>query len=107
MNQNNEINFIEILDEIENEQTLKECIGKNTIPLYNNEKHDEKRTHDGEKATGRAMLINLIQNLSIVDIDINKELNEEERAKIRDELIKRVQDIADVIVQTTSGGIHI
>lgn len=106
-NRNNEINFIEILDEIENEHSLIERIGENTIQLYNNEKHDDKRNHDGEKATGQAMLLNHIQNLSVVDIDINKDLNEQERATIRDELIKRVQDKVDVIVQTTSGGIHI
>ena len=85
------------------EFTLKERIEKNTINLYNYLKHDGG---SGTTVTGKALVNNKCPNLSIIDIDINKELKQEEKDMIRKNLIAKISD-KDVIVQTASGGLHI
>ena len=55
-------------NEEKNMRTLNERIGTRKIDLTNYEKHNAQK---GRK-TGEALLTNMISNLCIVDIDINK-----------------------------------
>lgn len=82
---------------------LFDRIGNNKIILTDYLKHDGG---GGNKETGSALLVNNIPNLSVVDIDINKELNEDERQTIRNEILNKFTD-EDIIVKTCSGGLHI
>lgn len=82
--------------------TLKDRINGNIIDLFNYNKHDGQK---GRK-TGEALLINQVPNLTVIDIDINKSLNDSEKEKVRNNLLKML-DINDVIVKTASGGLHI
>ena len=50
--------------------------------------------------------INLIPNFAIIDVDINKSLNDEQRKSIRDEFISKLSK-DDVIIKSGSGGLHI
>ena len=83
-------------------QTLNERINNNFVDLNNYLKHNGGK---GRK-TGRALLINKIPNLTIIDIDINKSYNEEQKELIRNDLLNKLSDL-DVIVKTASGGMHI
>ena len=89
-------------NEEQNMRTLNERIGKHKIDLTNYEKHNASK---GRK-TGEALLTNMISNLCIVDIDINKSYDDERKEKIRSELLDEL-DINDVVVKTASGGLHI
>ena len=89
-------------NEEKNMKTLNERIGTRKIDLTNYEKHNASK---GRK-TGEALLTNLISNLCIVDIDINKSYDDERKEKIRSELLEEL-DINDVVVKTASGGLHI
>ena len=82
--------------------TLSERIGDNTVDLHNYLKYAGGK---GRK-TGRALVSNKVQFLSVVDIDINKEYNEEQREKVRADVIDRLAH-NDVIVKTGSGGLHV
>ena len=55
--------------------TLESRIQNNVVDLYNYQKFTS--TNNG-KLTGKALLSNKIKNLSIIDVDINKSLNNEE-----------------------------
>ena len=83
-------------------QTLNERINNNFVDLNNYLKHNGGK---GRK-TGKALLINKISNLSVIDIDINKSYNEEQKELIRNDLLNKLSDL-DVIVKTASGGMHI
>ena len=89
-------------NEEKNMKTLNERIGTRKIDLTNYEKHNASK---GRK-TGEALLTNMISNLCIVDIDINKSYDDERKEKIRSELLEEL-DINDVVVKTASGGLHI
>ena len=99
---------VEFIDELANElvneqmKTLKERIGNNTIELNNYLKYAGGK---GRK-TGNALLLNKISYLSVIDIDINKNYNDEQRAKVYNDVINSLSD-DDIIVKTASGGIHI
>lgn len=91
-------------DLIETEsKTLGERIKGNTIVLTNYLKHDGG---NGSRETGSALLSNKCKNLIIVDIDLNKNLDESSRERIRNDLLSKLND-EDVVVKTASGGIHI
>ena len=64
----------EIVDEIIEleRQTLKR-IGDHTVELTNYLKHDGG---SGTKITGKALLLNKIRNLAVIDFDINKSYDE-------------------------------
>ena len=83
-------------------QTLNERIANNKVDLNNYLKYDGGK---GRK-TGTALLINKIPNLSVIDFDINKSYNEEQKEIIRNDLLNKLSDL-DVIVKTASGGMHI
>ena len=99
---------IEFLDELVNElvneqmKPLKQRIGDNTIDLNNYLKYPGGK---GRK-TGNALLLNKISHLSVIDIDINKNYNDEQREKVYNDVINSLSD-DDIIVKTASGGIHI
>ena len=96
------VDLIDAEDAEKNMQTLNERIGKHKIDLTNYEKHNAST---GRK-TGEALLTNMISNLCVVDIDINKAYDDERKEKIRSELLEEL-DINDVVVKTASGGLHI
>lgn len=99
-------NLDALVDELMNSesQTLQQRISDNVIDLFNYMKHDETKATN--RKTGTALLSNKISNLSIVDIDINKELNEDEKCKVRKSIMQKLSE-DDVIVKTASGGLHI
>lgn len=92
--------------------SLKQRINDHVCDLFNNEKFIRKNKKQNEEKTGQLLKINEIPNLAIIDIDINKNLNDEERDEVRDNIIeclildKRTKDDW-FIVKTTSGGLHI
>ena len=88
---------------IENQKTLRERIGNNIVILTNYLKHDGG---SGTKQTGVALLGNKILNLSVIDIDINKEIDEEERERVRKQILRNLSE-KDIVVSTASGGLHI
>ena len=49
---------------------------------------------------------NLVPNFAIIDVDINKSLDEEQRKSIRDDFISKLSK-DDVIIKSGSGGLHI
>ena len=104
-----EVNIIEdncsSLFEDKNMETFKERIDKNYVVLYNYQKHD-KKSSGRNTITGKALLNNKIKNLSIIDIDINKELDNDTKDKIRNNILNKLSD-NDIIVKTASGGLHI
>ena len=83
-------------------KTLNERINDNFVELNNYLKHDGGK---GRK-TGRALLINKIPNLTIIDIDINKNYSDKQKENVRNDLLNKLSDL-DVIVKTASGGMHI
>ena len=85
--------------------TLKELMENNTIDLYNYNKHDKKQP-GRNTITGRALLNNKIKNLSVIDIDINKLLDNDTKDKIRNNILSKLSD-DDIVVKTASGGLHI
>ena len=93
------------LFEDKNMETFKERIDKNYVVLYNYQKHD-KKSSGRNTISGKALLNNKIENLSVIDIDINKELKEETKDKIRNNILNKLSD-NDIIVKTASGGLHI
>jgi hypothetical protein len=52
------------------------------------------------------MLGNEVSNLTVIDIDVKKDLEEEEREKIRNSVLSKLSE-ADVVVKTGGGGLHI
>lgn len=82
---------------------LRERIGENTVDLTNYNKHNGG---NGTRVTGKALLLNKIPNLSVIDVDINKDLDELDKERIRKAIFKKL-DISDVVVKTGSGGLHI
>lgn len=97
--------FIDSLaDSLVNSETksLNERIGSNTVDLLNYLKHDGGKG----RITGKALLLNKIQNLCIIDVDINKSYNDELKDQVRKQILSKLSD-EDVIVKTGSGGLHI
>ena len=97
--------LISCVDEIiESErQTLKQRIGDHTVNLTSHLKHDGG---SGTKITGKALLLNKIRNLAVIDFDINKSYDEEQKKVVRNKIISNLSD-EDVVVRTGSGGIHV
>ena len=99
----------QFIDELVNElvstekQSLNERISNNTVDLCNYEKHDGI---NGTRKTGKALIGNKIPNLTVIDIDINKEFSDEQKDAIRKDILMKLSD-NDVIVKTGSGGLHI
>lgn len=98
---NNDDIVVELFNSTET-LTLKDRIEGNIIELNNYLKHDGGK---GRK-TGTALLLNQVQNLSVIDIDINKTFNDEMRDQVRTHVLSLLSD-DDVIVKTGSGGLHI
>ena len=82
--------------------TLHEHINKNTVDLFNYLKHDGGKG----RITGKALLLNKITNLCVIDVDVNKSYNDELKKQVRKQILGRLSD-DDVIVETASGGLHI
>lgn len=99
----------ELVDELANElvlaetTSLKDRIRNNTVDLVCYQKHDGG---NGTRVTGKALLVNKISNLSVIDIDINKSYDEDKKEQVRKNLMCKLSD-EDVIVKTASGGMHI
>ena len=100
---NQSVNNQSVNNQSVNNQSLKERIGNNTINLTNYNKHDQQSSG---RVTGKALLSNKIENLSVIDIDINKSLEEETKEKIKINILSNLSE-NDIIVKTASGGLHI
>lgn len=83
--------------------SLKDRMKDKTIDLKSYLKHDGG---NGRTTTGKALLMNKIKNLSVIDIDINKSFDEESKDRVRKNIIAKLNH-HDVIVKTASGGLHI
>jgi len=94
----------EIVDELMKTEmlTLKERIDDNIVDLRNYLKYDG----GAGRVTGKALLLNKISNLCVIDFDINKSYNDELKESIRKKLLNQLSD-EDVIVKTGSGGLHV
>ena len=109
MNNSNNASIESNVDEFVNElietstQTLNERINGNTVDLRNYLKHDGG---SGSAKTGSALLLNKISNLSVIDFDINKDYDEEQKARVRNGILSRLSH-EDLIVKTGSGGLHV
>lgn len=92
--------------------SLNQRINDHVCDLFNNEKFIRKNKKQNEEKTGQLLKINEIPNLAVIDIDINKSLNDEERDEVRDNIIECLEIDEPTknnwfIVKTTSGGLHI
>ncbi|KAH7814945.1 uncharacterized protein MONOS_16067 [Monocercomonoides exilis] len=85
------------------EKSLNERIVSNVVDLFNFQKHDGG---SGSVVTGRAVLVNKVSNLTVIDIDINKSFDDDSKQSIRSNILNKL-DEDDVVVQTASGGLHI
>ena len=97
--------FIEQLAEslVESEVlTLNERISDNTVDLLNYLKHDGGKG----RITGKALLLNKIKNLSVIDVDINKSYDDKLKEQVRKQILSKLSE-DDVVVKTASGGLHI
>ena len=82
--------------------TLNERISDNTVDLLNYLKHDGGKG----RVTGKALLLNKIKNLSVIDVDINKSYDDKLKEQVRKQILNVLSD-DDVVVKTASGGLHI
>ncbi|KAA6394446.1 MAG: hypothetical protein EZS28_010033 [Streblomastix strix] len=76
--------------------------------MYNYQKFNKGYVQDIE--TGKAIDISKCPYLAVVDIDIDKKLDEQQRKDIRDELLQQLNNDKSLkvgLVQTAHGGIHI
>ncbi|KAA6352760.1 MAG: hypothetical protein EZS28_051713, partial [Streblomastix strix] len=76
--------------------------------LYNYQKFNKGYVQEIE--TGKAIDISKCPYLAVVDIDIDKKLDEQQRKLIRDELLQQLNSNKSLkvgLVQTAHGGIHI
>ena len=89
--------------------SLKQRIANNTINLTNFNKHDAQQG----KVTGKALLVNKVADLCVIDIDINKKLTDNAKQEIRDGIVSKLcagskrqgrLHASDIIVKTGSGG---
>ena len=92
--------------------SLNQRINDHVCDLFNNEKFIRKNKKQNEEKTGQLLKINEIPNLAVIDIDINKELKDEERDEVRNNIIECLEIDERTkndwfIVKTTSGGLHI
>ncbi|KAH7821374.1 uncharacterized protein MONOS_16521 [Monocercomonoides exilis] len=85
------------------EKTLNERIDSNVVYFNNYQKNDGG---SGSVVTGRAVLVNKVSNLTFIDIDINKSLDDESKQSIRSKILNKL-DEDDAVIQTASGGFHI
>ena len=92
--------------------SLNQRINDHVCDLFDNEKFVRKNKKQNEEKTGQLLKINEIPNLAVIDIDINKSLNDEERDEVRNNIIECLEIDEPTknnwfIVKTTSGGLHI
>ena len=90
--------------------TFGERVINNAIKTYNYNKFGTKQatslTELGYLQTGIALKTNMCKYLSVIDIDINKALDEDTRGRIFKEIQEKLSK-DDVIVRSGSGGMHI
>ncbi|KAH7820350.1 uncharacterized protein MONOS_2255 [Monocercomonoides exilis] len=98
----NDCNTVQLLTSME-EKTLNERIDTYVVDLCNYQKHDGD---SGSVVTGRAVLVNKVSNLTVVDIDINKSLDDESKQSVGSKILNKL-DEDDIVVQTASWGSHI
>jgi hypothetical protein len=59
------------------------------------------------RETGLALCVNMCKNLAVIDIDINKELPAEEKAKIRCSIMRVSRELNVLTVISGNGGLHL
>lgn len=92
--------------------SLNQRINDHVCDLFDNEKFVRKNKPKNSNKTGELLKINEIANLAVIDIDINKNLNDEEIDEVRNNIIECLEIDERTkndwfIVKTTSGGLHI
>lgn len=92
--------------------TFKQRVAHTAVPLKDYLKHDgtvragdKSLPSDGE-VTGYVGLNNLMKNISIVDIDINKELDSETKSELRQQFLDKLPEDC-IVVKTGNDGLHV
>lgn len=57
--------------------------------------------------TGLALCVNMCKNLVIIDVDVNKQLTAEEKAKIRCSIMREMRELNVLTVISGNGGLHL
>jgi hypothetical protein len=78
----------DLLLEIVSQKSLKERIDTATFDIYDYKKFDDK---DGKKKTGTAFDISKVKELVVVDFDFHKDLNDEQKEFIRNDIVKKLE----------------
>lgn len=99
----------EEIEPISKYATLKEIIEPNTYLTYGYVKYHNPNhiLKQDEKPTGGQFDFTRCRGLAIVDVDINKSLNDNDRTEIRKKIIDSLKGFGVAIVQTPHGGLHI
>ena len=80
----------------------------NPDPTQRKTKEELDSWYPRRKVTGHALFLNEVPSLSVVDIDIPHEFDDERKESIRASILSRFSDSThDVIEKTGSGGLHI
>ena len=88
-----------------NQENIANTFSGPKIDIYNYEKRDKKYVNDDDVVTGRALLLNKTR-YAVVDIDIHKDLPEDERDRVRETFIENLAIEGVKIVQTANKGLH-
>ncbi|KAA6365959.1 MAG: hypothetical protein EZS28_038514, partial [Streblomastix strix] len=89
-------------------QTLQQRTANAISKLYNYQKFNKGYVQEIE--TGKAIDISKCPYLAVVDIDVDKKLDEQQRKVIRDDILQQLNSTKSLkvgLVQTAHGGIHI
>ena len=87
--------------------TFKDMIKSHTIETYNYMKHDAAR-NSSKQITGKALKLNECDNVVVIDVDINHDMSNEEKQKIRETFMQVLINFNGLIVSKTgNGGLHI
>ena len=81
--------------------TLETRMNGHIVECFNYLKHDGGKYKGGSKPTGKALVINEVESLAVIDVDIKKDHD-----IIREDILTKLCD-EDVVVKTGSGGLHI
>ena len=81
--------------------TLETRMNGHIVECFNYLKHDGGKYKGGSKPTGKALVINEVESLAVIDVDIKKDHD-----IIREDILAKLCD-EDVVVKTGSGGLHI
>ena len=82
-------------------KTVSERVAQNVVALYGYKKYSDPNEKPNEKSTqktGNAFDISRVENLAIVDVDVKKDLTDEEKQTIRDSIIEKLPRNVGMVV---------